>query len=77
MARALGWGEVAPFYIEQEGPVPPGGVPHPSALKVRLRNEHLQYAMTWYGLAAVLVVMWVLWVRRQRREPVGDGSPTN
>ena len=57
MARALGWGDVAQFYIEQEAPVPPGGVPHPSALKVRLRNDHLQYAITWYSLAGVLVVM--------------------
>jgi surfeit locus 1 family protein len=77
MARALGWGEVAPFYIEQEGPVPPGGVPHPSALKVRLRNDHLQYAITWYSLAGVLVVMWMLWVRRQRRDAADDGSATN
>ena len=77
MARALGWGDVAPFYIEQEGPVPPGGVPHPSALKVRLRNDHLQYAITWYGLAGVLVVMWVLWVRRQRRDTPGNSSSRN
>ena len=78
MALALGWGEVAEFYVEQESPVPPGGVPHPSALKVRLRNDHLQYAITWYGLAGVLVVMWVLWVRRLRRD-VGrsDGDPAH
>ena len=75
MAQALGWGDVAEFYIEQEGPVPPGGLPHPSALKVRLRNDHLQYAITWYSLAGVLVVMWVLWVRRVRRDAArGDGA---
>ena len=56
-----GWGAVAPFYIEQEAPVPPGGLPHPAPLKVQLRNEHLQYAITWYGLAAVLVVMFAVW----------------
>lgn len=78
MARALGWGEVAPFYIEQEAPVPPGGVPHPAALKVRLRNDHLQYAITWYSLAGVLVVMWVLWVRRLRRDAArSDGAASN
>ena len=26
MAAAKGWGEVAPFYVDQESPVPPGGV---------------------------------------------------
>jgi surfeit locus 1 family protein len=66
MARVLGWGEVAPFYIEQESPVPPGGLPHPAPLKPHLRNEHLQYAITWYGLAAVLAVMFVLWAVRRR-----------
>jgi len=72
MARALGWGEVAEFYIEQEAPVPPGGVPHPSALKVRLRNDHLQYAITWYSLAGVLVVIFAIWARRQRSGAATD-----
>ena len=67
MATRKGWGTVAPFYIEQESPVPPGGLPHPAPLKVQLRNEHLQYAITWYGLAAVWAVMFVLWASRQRR----------
>jgi surfeit locus 1 family protein len=69
MAEFKDWGAVAPFYIEQESPVPPGGLPHPSPLKVQLRNDHLQYAITWYGLAAVLVVMFAVWSVRRRREP--------
>jgi cytochrome oxidase assembly protein ShyY1 len=69
MAARNGWGPVAPFYIDMEGPVPPAGTPLPAPLKVNLRNDHLQYAITWYGLAAVLVVMFVLWSVRQRREP--------
>jgi len=68
MARVRGWGAVAPFYIEQEAPVPPGGLPHPAPLKVQLRNDHLQYAITWYGLAAVLVVMFAIWAARRRHE---------
>jgi cytochrome oxidase assembly protein ShyY1 len=66
MAQVKGWGTVAPFYIEQEGPVPPGGLPHPAPLKVQLRNDHLGYAITWYGLAAVLVVMFGIWAARRR-----------
>jgi surfeit locus 1 family protein len=66
MARAKGWGEVAPFYVEQEAPVPAGGLPHPAQLNVRLRNDHLQYALTWFGLAAVLVVMFAIWAVRRR-----------
>jgi cytochrome oxidase assembly protein ShyY1 len=68
MARVLGWGEVAPFYVEQEAPVPSGGLPHPAAINVRLRNDHLQYALTWFGLAAVLVVVFGIWAAARRRE---------
>jgi cytochrome oxidase assembly protein ShyY1 len=67
MAKVKGWGQVAPFYIEQESPVPAGGLPHPAPLKIMLRNEHLQYAITWFGLAAVLIVMLALWAIRRRR----------
>jgi cytochrome oxidase assembly protein ShyY1 len=72
MAQALRWGEVAPFYIEQESPVPPGNIPHPAPLKVRLRNDHLQYAMTWFSMAGVLLVMFVLWAKRRTDVPTGS-----
>jgi surfeit locus 1 family protein len=73
MARK-GWGAVAPFYIEQEAPVPPGGLPHPAPLKVQLHNDHLQYAVTWYGLAAVLVVMFAIWAARRQHEEAIEKS---
>ena len=41
---------VAPFYIEQEAPVPPGGLPQPGKLVVVLPDNHLQYAITWYRI---------------------------
>jgi cytochrome oxidase assembly protein ShyY1 len=68
MATANDWGTVAPFYIDQESPVPEGGVPRPAPLKLNLRNEHLQYAMIWYGLAAVLMVSFAFLVVGRRRE---------
>ena len=68
MATAYGWGIVAPFYIDQEAPMPAGGVPRPGPLKANLRNEHLQYALTWYGLAAVLAIAFAMWIRSRRRE---------
>jgi surfeit locus 1 family protein len=74
MAQFKRWGAVAPFYVEQEAPVPPGGLPHPAPLKVQLRNDHLQYAVTWYGLAAVLVVMFAIWAVRRRSEEAGGKS---
>jgi surfeit locus 1 family protein len=63
MAARNGWGAVAPFYVEMEGPQPAGGLPRAGALRPTLRNEHLQYAITWYGLALVVVVMFGLWLR--------------
>jgi surfeit locus 1 family protein len=68
IADAKGVHAVAPFYVEQESPVPPGGLPQPGKLVVMLRNEHLQYALTWYGLALVLVVMFVTWARSSFRD---------
>jgi surfeit locus 1 family protein len=75
MATAKDWGEVAPFYVDQESPVPPGGLPRPAALKVNLPNDHLQYALTWFGLALVIVVMFGIWLAtRGRREVRGEGD---
>ena len=56
------WGEIAPFFVDLELPAPAGGYPQPDALAPSIRNEHLQYASTWYGLAAVILVMYALWL---------------
>ena len=44
IAAAKKWDSAAPFYIEQEAPVPPGGLPKPGKLVVQLPDNHLQYA---------------------------------
>lgn len=67
MARTLEWGAVAPFYIDLETPVPPGGLPKPGPLQVQLRDQHLQYAITWFGLAIAVVVAFGNWLAGQRR----------
>jgi cytochrome oxidase assembly protein ShyY1 len=67
MARTLGWGEVAPFYIDLEMPVPASGVPKPGPLEVHLKDDHMQYAITWFGLAGAVVIAFGLWLRAQRR----------
>lgn len=64
MAAAAGIGAVAPWYADA-GPAPnPGGLPVGGQTVVMLPNNHLQYAVTWYGLAAALVVIYVLSSRR-------------
>lgn len=63
IARAKNWGEVAPFFIEVESPVPARGLPVPGPLKVNLPDDHLQYAITWFGLAAAVTVSFGFWLR--------------
>jgi cytochrome oxidase assembly protein ShyY1 len=56
---------------------PSGPLPRAGRLTPTLRNEHLQYALTWYGLAVVLAVMFALWLRGRRRDrqsQVGQGG---
>jgi len=70
IAAAKKWASGAPFYIEQESPLPPGGWPKPGKLAVGLPNNHLQYAITWFGLALALAGVYGVWLaghmRRQR-----------
>ena len=67
MAKTLGWDKVAPFYIDLELPVPPSGVPKPGPLEVHLKDDHMQYAITWFGLAGAVVIAFAVWLRGQRR----------
>jgi cytochrome oxidase assembly protein ShyY1 len=66
MARSLGWGNVAPFYIDLERPVPPNGIPKPGRLDVHLKDDHLQYAITWFALAGAVVVAFSVWWQGRR-----------
>jgi surfeit locus 1 family protein len=73
IAAAQKIGPVAPFYVEQESPLPPGGLPQPGKLVVSLPDNHLQYAITWFGLAAVLAGVFISFAvssgRRDGPEP--------
>jgi cytochrome oxidase assembly protein ShyY1 len=70
MARALGWNAdnktLAPFYVDLESPVPESGIPKPGALSVHLKDDHLQYAITWFGLAAAVLIAFAVWARGRK-----------
>ncbi len=67
IAQALGVAAVAPFYVQRApGAAPPGAYPAGSVPDVALRNPHLQYALTWYALALVLLVIYVVFHVRRR-----------
>jgi cytochrome oxidase assembly protein ShyY1 len=71
MSRVLGWVEgrktVAPFYVDLESPAPESGIPKPGPLSVHLKDDHLQYAVTWFTLAFAVVIAFGVWWRTQRR----------
>lgn len=65
MARALGVSDVAPWWIAA-GPEPePRRPPIGGQGAQPLPNPHLQYAITWYAIAAALVVFYVLLMRQR------------
>ena len=66
---------VAPFYIEQEAPTPPGGLPQPGRLVVALPDNHLQYALTWFGLAVVLAGVFGAWTFTSGRSTADAKQP--
>jgi len=55
MARENRLRLVAPVLIEADAAPNPGGWPKGGQTVVTFRNEHLQYAITWYALAGVLI----------------------
>ncbi len=61
--------DVPPFFIEAEKSDVPGGWPRGGQTRLSLPNNHLQYAITWFGLAAALIVIYAFYVRSlYRRE---------
>ncbi|SCB59847.1 surfeit locus 1 family protein [Rhizobium aethiopicum] len=61
---------VLPFFVDADSTPNPAGLPIGGVTQVDLPNDHLQYALTWYGLAAVLVVVVAIsWFRRPGKAP--------
>jgi surfeit locus 1 family protein len=67
MARALGGAQPAPTFLFAEtatNPEFPGLQPAP--LPAEISNRHLEYALTWFGLAAALVGVYAAMLFRRR-----------
>jgi surfeit locus 1 family protein len=48
-----------PVVVEADDRPNPGGLPIGGLTRIALTNNHLQYAITWYGLALTLVAVYV------------------
>ena len=59
MTRADGITLAAPVVIEADATPNPGGWPRGGQTVVDLPNNHLSYAVTWLGLAACLLGVWL------------------
>ena len=60
MARAAGVSEFLPFVLEADTALNPGGYPIGGQTRIDVPNTHFVYALTWYGLAAALLVIYGL-----------------
>ncbi|HEV7416585.1 MAG TPA: SURF1 family protein, partial [Tianweitania sediminis] len=50
-------GSILPFFVDADATSSPGGWPVGGVTMVNLPNNHLQYAVTWYGLALALAAV--------------------
>ena len=67
IAAARGLDRAAPFYIDAEFDAGAPEWPRGGGTILDIRNNHLQYAVTWYGLALVLVGVFLLYGFRALR----------
>jgi surfeit locus 1 family protein len=57
IAAAKGLTNVAPLIVDADAAPVPGGLPQGGETRLTFPNRHLEYALTWYGLAATLLAM--------------------
>jgi len=65
IAAVLGLPRVAPFTFVVLGPKPAGPGPIPTDEFPHPPNNHLYYALTWFGLAGALIVMFAAWAHER------------
>lgn len=69
MRIAAGLDSALPFFVDAGTAASPGGLPVGGVTLIDLPNNHLQYALTWYGLALALVGVVAVWLLGERRRP--------
>ena len=67
IAMADGLDRAAPFTIDADASPIPGGLPQGGETVLDIPNNHLSYALTWFGLAAGLAGVFVAYAWRRLR----------
>ena len=61
------------FFIDLDASfTPPSGLPQAGETRASFPNNHLQYAITWYGLAAALLAVFAVFVWRRLKAPQSE-----
>jgi len=68
MAQSTGIA-ILPFVVEATGPAEKDVYPVPNDGKISLRNDHLNYAVTWFALAFIALVMFGFYHRIPPQKP--------
>jgi surfeit locus 1 family protein len=68
IAEALGVAPAAPFTIDADAGPNPGGLPQGGETRLAFPNRHLEYALTWYGLAGALLAVFMAFAWRTIRD---------
>ncbi|TYC64119.1 SURF1 family protein [Stappia sp. BW2] len=71
-SRKTGLSDTAPYFIDADHTGAPEALPRGGLTIINFRNHHLQYALTWYTMALLLIggVGYVVWL--SRRPPTSD-----
>jgi surfeit locus 1 family protein len=72
-ALAAHWAlaDAAPFSVDADATENPGGWPRGGATVMKIPNNHLSYALTWFALAATLLAVTAAFILK--RESAGQG----
>jgi surfeit locus 1 family protein len=73
IAGARHLSDVAPYFVDADRTPNPGGLPVGGLTRIHFRNAHLQYALTWFALA-LMVIVGAFIVVKYERKPGGDGD---
>ena len=73
IAKARHLSDVAPYFVDADARPNPGGLPVGGLTRIHFRNAHLQYAITWFAMA-LLVIVGAFVIVRQEGKPERDGN---